>query len=117
MNEDAAAPFNTIESAHDFVTLLAVTVAEAKREVTTDIRREINGTAWRRLDALRIAEYNLERLEAHLKKSARLLNDLRSVRRLLFEERGRFGTVVTMQPKPAPHSAVVPKNGHPVAAA
>jgi hypothetical protein len=39
------------------------------------------------LDALRVAAYNVEKLEFHLNRSSRILNDLRSLRRLLFEER------------------------------
>ena len=93
MNQPST-PFDTIESAHEFLTLLSVTIADAKREVTDDVKRERSGTACRRLDALRMAVYNLERLEFHLNKSARLLNDLRSLRRLLFQERGAQPTVV-----------------------
>ena len=93
MNQPAT-PFDTIESAHEFLTLLSLTIAEAKREVTDDVKRERSGNARRRLDALRMAVYNLERLEFHLNKSARLLNDLRSLRRLLFQERGAPTTVV-----------------------
>ena len=77
--------FETLESAHDFVALLAETVAEAKRELERDVQRE--AVPSRRLDALRIAAYNVDKLELHLKQSRRILNDLRTVRRLLFEER------------------------------
>jgi hypothetical protein len=48
--------FETLESAHDFVALLAETVAEAKRELERDVQREAAPS--RRLDALRIAAYN-----------------------------------------------------------
>jgi hypothetical protein len=77
--------FETLESAHDFVALLAETVAEAKRELERDVQREAAPS--RRLDALRIAAYYVDKLELHLKRSRRILNDLRAVRRLLFEER------------------------------
>jgi hypothetical protein len=77
--------FESLESAHDFVTLLAETVAEAKGELQSDLQRE--STTSRRLDALRLAGYNLEKLEIHLNRSRRILNDLRTLRRLLFEER------------------------------
>jgi hypothetical protein len=39
------------------------------------------------LEAVRLALYKLEKLEQHIKASRRLLNDLRTLRRLLFEER------------------------------
>jgi hypothetical protein len=38
---------------------------------------------------LRIVAYKLEKLAQHMKQSQRILNDLRSLRRLLFEERRR----------------------------
>ena len=78
--------FKTLESAHDFVGLLAETVSEAKRELEGDVERE--SVASRRQDALRIALYNLAKLELHVNRSRRILNDLRTLRRLLFEERG-----------------------------
>jgi hypothetical protein len=79
--------FETLESAHDFVALLAETVVEAKHELESDVERE--SVASRRQDALRIALYNLGKLELHVNRSRRILNDLRTLRRLLLEERGR----------------------------
>lgn len=87
MSPNCGSPFDSIESAHDFVILLSQTVMETKREIDTDIQRESNGNTNRRLEALRIASYSLERLEAHLNRSRRILNDLRTLRRLLFQER------------------------------
>jgi len=80
-------PFESIESAHSFLTLLRESVAEARRELQTDVQRASNSNVVRRVDALRIAAYNVEKLEFHLGRSSRILNDLRSLRRLLFEER------------------------------
>ena len=79
--------FESLESAHSFVTLLAEAVGEAKNELEGDLVRE--SAASRRRDALRIALYNLTKLELHVNRSRRILNDLRTLRRLLFEERGR----------------------------
>ncbi len=87
MNHASGSPFESIESAHDFVTLFTDSVADAKRDIESDIQRELTADASRRLDALRLAAYNLEKLEMHLCKSRRILNDLRSLRRLLFQER------------------------------
>ncbi len=80
-------PFDSIESAHSFLTLLRESVAEAKQELKADVQRASNSDISRRLDALRIAAYNVEKLEFHLSRTSRILNDLRSLRRLLFEER------------------------------
>jgi len=80
-------PFDTIESAQDFVRVLAETVIEAKQEIQLDLERELELPPTRHLDALQIAIYNLDRLEKHMASSRRILNDLRSLRRLLFAER------------------------------
>ena len=60
-------------------------MAEAKQELEGDVERE--ASASRRKDALRIALYNVAKLELHMNQSRRILNDLRTLRRLLFEER------------------------------
>jgi len=80
--------FETLESAHDFVALLAETVAEAKRELEGDVQRESVSNFSRRLDALRLAQYKVVNLEFHVNRTKRILNDLRTLRRLLLEERG-----------------------------
>jgi len=87
MNHDAGSPFESIESAREFVTLLSEAVAQAKQDVEADVQRESVSNSPRRLDALRTALYSMEKLEQHMNKSRRILNDLRSLRRLLFEER------------------------------
>ncbi len=87
MSSETANPFDSIESAHEFVVLLAETVVEAKRDIEADVQREMNTNFPRRLEALRIALLNLEKLEFHMNKSRRILNDLRSLRRLLLGER------------------------------
>lgn len=90
--EDA---FDTIESAHDFVSLLAETVREAKLTLEIDVQRESTSGIPRRLDTLRLAQYSVAKLETHLHQSSRILNDLRTLRRLLFDERstGRLASV------------------------
>ncbi len=80
-------PFDTIESAQDFVALLSETIVEAKDEIESEFQSELDAAPTRHLDALRIALYNLEKLEKHMASSRRILNDLRSLRRLLFAER------------------------------
>jgi hypothetical protein len=87
MSDQNGSPFDSIESAHEFVALLAETVRQAKQDVEADVQRESSSGAPRHLDALRTALYSMEKLELHMNKSRRILNDLRSLRRLLFEER------------------------------
>lgn len=96
MKSQANDPFGTIESAHDFVTLLAAAVTQAKADLQVDVDRESESADLsRRVEALRMALYNVEKLEVHLSRSGRILNDLRTLRRLLFEERA-----VTGRPEP-----------------
>ncbi len=80
-------PFDTIESAQDFVRILADTITEARDEIMADLERDQQLPTSRRTRALQIAAYNLDRLEKQMIRSRRILNDLRSLRRLLFEER------------------------------
>jgi len=87
MTQQAGVHFDSIESAHDFMNLLAQAVTDTRRELEADIQRELDGKAPRRLDALRLASYTLKKLQIHTTRSARMLNDLRSLRRLLFDER------------------------------
>ena len=87
MTPEIESPFQSIESAHEFVTLLAKAVAEAKRELEADIESEAKVNVSRRLDALRVVLYNLQKLELHMNRSRRILNDLRTWRRLLSEGR------------------------------
>jgi hypothetical protein len=80
-------PFDTVENAHQYVQLLFEAIAEAKMEIAADL-----GTGQtrpeRRVQAMQVVQFKLEKLEQHLKTSSRLLNDLRTLRRLLLEERG-----------------------------
>jgi len=99
MNHGIETTFESIESAHEFVGLLTASVVEAKRDIEADVQRESGSKFPRRLEALRLALYNVEKLEFHVNKSRRILNDLRSLRRLLFEERSA-GTL-TVQPESA----------------
>jgi hypothetical protein len=90
-------PFASIEDAKEYVTLLTQTVFETKLEIEADLERESNGTPSRRAEALKLAWYTLTRLEFHMTRSQRVLNDLRTLRRLLFEERTL--TAMTQRPQ------------------
>jgi hypothetical protein len=80
-------PFDSVENAHDYVRLLGEAIAEAKSEIEADLAVAAKARSERRVQALRIVQFKLDKLEQHLKTSSRLLNDLRSLRRLLLEER------------------------------
>jgi hypothetical protein len=87
MTYEPQTPFDSIESAQEYLALLAEVIAETRLEVEEDFVRLTDPAFARRQDAMRIVGYKLERLESHVAISRRLLNDLRSLRRLLLAER------------------------------
>ncbi len=87
MGQKGETYFESIESAHEFIGLLMETVFETKRDIEADAH-QLSPQFPRRLEALHIALYSLEKLELHLNKSRRILKDLRSLHRLLFEDGG-----------------------------
>ena len=80
--------FESIESAHDFVDVLALTVLDAVVDLTRDRKIAVADGDKRRVDAIDLAQYKLKALTRHLHQSRRILNDLRTIRRLLLDERG-----------------------------
>jgi hypothetical protein len=80
-------PFDSIDSSHQYVALLAQAIEEARRDVEGDIAMAMADRADRRRDALQLVLYNLLKLESHMSASRRILNDLRTLRRLLLDER------------------------------
>jgi len=80
---DANSAFESIESAQEYLGLLAQVVTEAQQAVQVDIQGSAESNRPRRMEALRLIGYNLEKLASHLKTSRRILNDLRMLRRIL----------------------------------
>jgi len=87
MSYEPETPFDNIESAHEFVDLLKEAIDEAKQDVDSQIAAAEGAGAERRQQALKLVQYNLTKLGYHVTTSRRILNDLRSLRRLLLEER------------------------------
>jgi hypothetical protein len=88
MDNEAENPFETIEDAQQYVHLLQAALDEAQSSIQQDIvAMDDAHTGQRRLDALRLVDYKLAQLRQHLSAGSRLLNDLRSLRRLLLAER------------------------------
>jgi hypothetical protein len=81
-------PFDSIEGSHEYVAMLAEAVAEARREVEAEIQAAEAEGADRRKQGLLLVAYNLAKLNLHITASRRILNDLRSLRRVLLAERG-----------------------------
>ena len=85
--EQLSTPFDSIESAHDYIRLLREAVDEAERTIEKEIAYPCAFTGRRHLDALRLVDYKLKSLRQHFVTSQRLLNDLRTLRRYLLDER------------------------------
>jgi hypothetical protein len=90
MDYNFETPFDNIESAQEYLALLSQALQEAAQNAEGDILGEANSQISRRRDALRLVVYKLEKLEQHIKASRRLLNDLRTLRRLLLGERAEL---------------------------
>ena len=88
VSEKAETPFDNIEGSHEYVALLAEAVDEARRDVEADIAAAERDGADRRKQALLLVSFNLAKLNVHITSSRRILNDLRTLRRLLLAERG-----------------------------
>lgn len=80
-------PFDRIEGTLEYIGMLRETIQTTKIEVQTEVVHAQSVRAERRLQALHLVTYKLERLSRHIDSSHRLLNDLRTLRRLLLSER------------------------------
>ena len=67
--------------------LLAEAIQEARREVDAEIELAVAERAERRKQALQLVAYKLTKLALNIHSSRRILNDLRTLRRLLLAER------------------------------
>jgi len=80
--------FDSIESARDYLSLLAEVLAETQGVIRQDMDEATTRRfETRQIDALKLVDYKLQRLAEHLHSSRRLLNDLRTLRRLLNSDR------------------------------
>jgi hypothetical protein len=87
VSHQSETPFDSIESSHQYISMLAEAIEEASREVDADISLANAEMAARRKEALQLVSFNLHKLASHITTSRRILNDLRTLRRLLLEER------------------------------
>ena len=87
MDYKSETPFDSIESAQEYLSLLAQEVEEAKQNVEADLADAMNSEETRRLDALRLVIFKLDKLANQVRNSRRILNDLRTLRRVMNGER------------------------------
>jgi len=80
-------PFDNIESAQEFVELLIETIEESRRDVDADIALSEGNGSGRSKKALQLVSANLSKLSQYMTNSRRILNHLRTLRRLLLQER------------------------------
>jgi len=92
-------PFETIESAQQFVELLIEAIDESRHDVDADIALSKGNGAKRKRHALQLVSSNLAKLSVHMTTSRRILNHLKTLRRLLLEDR-------------QPDNARQPRNGN-----
>src|ERR1035441_5408904 len=79
--------FDSIESAQDFMKILAETILDSMKDLSGDQQAAVQDGEPRRAQAIELAIFKLKRLNCHIHKSRIILNDLRTVRRLILNER------------------------------
>jgi hypothetical protein len=80
-------PFDSVESAYEFVGLLREALDDAYAEIQGDTETAQAEGAERRVQALRLVDLKLNQLRQHTLASLIILNDLRMLRRLLLGDR------------------------------
>ena len=80
-------PFDSIESAHEFLTVLGATALDVMGDLRRDRERAMREGELRRAQAIDLAMFKLKSLNCYVYKSRRALNDLRMIRRLILNER------------------------------
>jgi hypothetical protein len=80
-------PFSSIESAIDFMQVLAETILETRKELHQEHQQAMNDGQERRARGIAVALYKLKTLNGHVNSSRRALNDLRMLRRVILNER------------------------------
>ena len=79
--------FDNIESAGQFVELLIEAIEESRRDVDADMALSEGNHSGRSKKALKLVSANLAKLSQHMTTSRRILNHLKTLRRLLLQER------------------------------
>ena len=87
-------PFESIESAHEYMNSLAATTLEAMSDLKRDRDEALREGELRRAQAIDLAIFKLKMLGCHVHKSRRMLNDLRILRRLILNERLSVESVI-----------------------
>jgi len=89
--DDIEQPFDSIESAQDFMSVLGETILDALKDLSHERQRALRDGEDRRAQAIELAQFRLKTLGCYVHKSRRALNDLRTLRRLILAERKPAG--------------------------
>ncbi len=85
--DDLEQPFDSIESAQDFMRVLGEAILEAMKDLRNEHEHALREGNERRARAIEIAQFKLKMLGCYVMKSRITLNDLRTIRRLILNER------------------------------
>ena len=85
--DQIATPFDSIESAYQFMDVLAETILLNMNDLHRYHEEAVHEGQERRARALELALYKSKSLTCQVAKSRRALNDLRTIRRLILNER------------------------------
>lgn len=80
MNNNPGSPFDSIESALEYMVLLESTIVEVSTELELGMQ---DSSAERTTQAYALALYKVRQLLSHTQKSRRILNDLRLIRAVM----------------------------------
>ena len=85
--EEIEQPFDSIESAYEFMNILAETILANMSDLRQHHKLAVDEGQTRRAKAIELALYKTKNLSCYVHKSRRTLNDLRTIRRLILNER------------------------------
>lgn len=85
--EEIEQPFDSIESAQEYMNVLAATALDVMSDLKRDRDQSLRDGEDRRAQAIDLAIFKLKMLGCYVHKSRRVLNDLRILRRLILNER------------------------------
>ena len=92
--QDIEQPFDTIESAQEYMNILAATTLEVMSDLKRDREQALHDGEQRRAQAIDLAMFKLRTLGCYVYKSKRMLNDLRILRRLILNERATVDHII-----------------------
>jgi hypothetical protein len=87
MSAETVRCFDSIESAQEFMKVLADTILDSMKDLNHDQQAATLDGQQRQAQAIELAIFKLKTLNCHVLKSRIILNDLRTVRRLILNER------------------------------